>query len=91
MTGISDLGGPHMVELHPVFANVKSFGGKALILTKGNIKVLRSYSTNVAEFNTKTKKLKIDKRYTTATTNRHVAEFMKQMGFDVKDKAKYLI
>ena len=72
-----------MEELRPIYSNVKSFYGKAKIIReKGTIK-LQSYNTIIAEI--KNEKLHINGFYS-ATSTRHLKEFIQQMGFTTKKK-----
>lgn len=67
-----------MEELQPIYSNQKSFYGKAKIIReKGTIK-LQSYNTIIAKI--KNGKLHINGFYS-ATTTRHLKEFMQQNGF----------
>lgn len=70
-------------ELKPRFANVKSFYGKAKIEKRGNDIQLISYTTHVA--GVKNGKPYV-KGFYSATTTRHIKEFLQQMGFSVENK-----
>ena len=63
----------------------KSFYGKAVLINEGNITKLRSYSTIVAEYDHTTNKVKINGWYS-ATTARHINEFLAHFGFDSMSK-----
>lgn len=69
------------IELKAIYDIRKSFYKKAYILKDKNTIILKSYSTNILEYNTTTKELKFltNKKYHfTQTTNRHINEFLKQ-------------
>ncbi len=73
------------MELEPIYSNVKSFYGKAKIIREdGKIK-LKSYETIVATI--ENGKPQINGWYS-ATTTRHIKEFLQQMGFEIGTKAK---
>ena len=68
-------------ELTPIFDRCQSFYGKAEIIKEDNKIILKSYNTNILEYDIKTKKLKFltnNKNHFTQTTNRHINEFLKQ-------------
>ena len=68
-------------ELKAIYDNRKQFYGKANILKDNNKIILKSYNTNILEYNTKTKNLTFltnNKNHFTQTTNRHINEFLKQ-------------
>ena len=76
-----------ITELKSIYDNARSFYKKAKVLQNNNILILKSYNTNICEYNTATKKLKmIDNSYgyygkfwvLTNTTCRHIKEFLKQ-------------
>ena len=67
-----------ITELTPYYDHCKSFYGKAHILDCGNKFVLRSYETNVAYVDKKTKSLHRLWSDWSATTGRHVNEFSHQ-------------
>lgn len=72
-----------MRELQPIYCRQKSFYHKAKVLEdKESIKLI-SYATMVAEV--KNGKPKIYGWYS-ATTTRHIKEFLKQQGFIVGSK-----
>lgn len=73
------------MELEPIYSNVKSFYNKAKVLNDNGVIKLQSYSTIVAEI--RNGKAKIFGFYS-ATTTRHIKEFLKQMGFEVGTKAQ---
>lgn len=72
-----------MHELQAIYCRQKSFYGKAKVLQNGNSTKLISYKTIVAEV--KNGKPKIYGWYS-ATTTRHIKEFLKQQGFMVDNK-----
>lgn len=68
-------------ELKAIYDNRKQFYGKANVLKDKDIMILKSYNTNILEYNTKTKELKFltnNKNHFTMTTNRHINEFLQQ-------------
>lgn len=73
------------MELEPKFLNQKSFYGKAKVIKLDDSILLQSYSTIVAEV--RNGKAKIFGWYS-ATTTKHVKEFLQQMGFTVGTKAQ---
>lgn len=73
------------MDLEPIYSNVKSFYGKAKIIREDGTIKLQSYNTIVAEI--KDRKAHINGWYS-ATTTRHIKEFLKQMGFEVGTKAQ---
>lgn len=72
-----------MQELEPIYSNVKSFYGKAKIIRENGAIKLKSYNTIIATITNG--KLHINGFYS-QTSNRHLREFMQQMGFAVKTK-----
>lgn len=81
-------------ELTPIFDRCKSFYGKAETIKEDNKIILKSYNTNILEYNTKTKKLTFltnNKNHFTQTTNRHINEFLKQFTNETpKSKSKLI-
>lgn len=73
------------MELEPVYSNVKSFYGKARVLKENGVIKLLSYDTIVATI--ENGKVHINGWYS-ATTTRHIKEFLQQMGFKVGTKAQ---
>lgn len=73
------------MELEPIYSNVKSFYGKAKVLRENGVIKLQSYSTIVATI--EQGKAYINGFYS-ATTTRHIKEFLQQMGFEVGTKAQ---
>lgn len=73
------------MNLEPVYSNVKSFYGKAKILRENGVIKLLSYETIVATI--ENGKAHINGWYS-ATTTRHIKEFLQQMGFEIGTKAK---
>ncbi len=71
------------MELEPIYSNVKSFYNKAKVLNDNGVIKLQSYSTIVAEI--RNGKAHINGFYS-ATTTRHIKEFLQQMGFPVGTK-----
>ena len=68
-------------ELTPIFDRRQSFYGKAETIKENNKIILKSYNTNILEYDIKTKKLTFltnNKNHFTQTTNRHINEFLKQ-------------
>ena len=73
------------MELCPYYDSAKSFYGKAKIIEIENDVFLMSYDTIVAFFNRDTKVAKVIGTYS-ATTLRHIKEFLKQSGFKAETK-----
>lgn len=73
------------MELEPIYSNVKSFYGKAKVLRENGAIKLQSYSTIVATI--ENGKAHINGWYS-ATTTRHIKEFLQQMGFEIGTKAQ---
>lgn len=76
-----------MAELYPYYDSAQSFYGKAHIFEIENDVFLMSYDTIVAFYNRDTKIARVMDTYS-ATTLRHIKEFLKQNGFKAKDKAQ---
>ena len=74
-----------MYELSPHYDSAKSFYGKAIVVKINNDVFLVSYDTVVASFNEEEKIMRIDDTYS-ATTLRHIKEFLKQNGFKAETK-----
>lgn len=72
-----------MEELQPIYCSQKSFYSKAKIIRENGTIKLKSYDTIIAEI--KNGKLHINGFYS-ATSTRHLREFMKQMGFEIGTK-----
>ena len=73
--------------LQPQFDGRKSFYNKAHVRTEGNKVILRSYQTDVAYIeNGKA----VVKGLYSATTTRHIKEFLHQNGFEVFTSKKLL-
>lgn len=73
------------MELEPIYSNVKSFYGKARIIKENGVIKLQSYSTIVSII--ENGKAKILGWYS-ATTTRHIKEFLQQYGFEIGTKAQ---
>ena len=73
-------------ELSPEYDSAKSFYGKAKVLDHGVQKLLHSYDTHVATI-ANGGVILMDAWEDSATTLRHVKEFLKQNGFDAPNKA----
>jgi hypothetical protein len=83
-------------ELKAIYDGRKSFYGKAKVREDGNGLALISYETTVAKIITKntngddiTPYVIIDCMYS-ATTLRHIKEFLKQNGFKAESKAQII-
>ena len=63
----------------------KSFYGKCEMIEDGDTVKLQSYNTIVAEYNTKTKKMKVNGWYS-MTTARHINSFLYYWGFVITNK-----
>lgn len=74
-----------IMELCPYYDSAKSFYGKAKVIEIENDVFLISYDTIVAFFNRDTKVAKVIGTYS-ATTLRHIKEFLKQSGFKAETK-----
>ena len=74
-----------MEELQPIYSNVKSFYKKARVLKSDDTIQLIRYSTKVAGI--KNGKAHIFGWYS-ATTTRHIKEFLQQNGFKTGTKAQ---
>ena len=74
-----------MTELCPYYDSAKSFYGKAKVIEIENEVFLLSYETIVAFYNRETKIAKVVDTYS-ATTLRHIKEFLRQSGFKAENK-----
>ena len=74
-----------MMELCPYYDSAQSFYGKAKVFEIENDVFLMSYDTIVAFFNRDTKIARVMDTYS-ATTLRHIKEFLKQNGFKAENK-----
>lgn len=74
-----------IMELCPYYDSAKSFYGKAKVIEIENDVFLMSYDTIVAFFNRDTKVAKVIGTYS-ATTLKHIKEFLKQSGFKAETK-----
>ena len=74
-----------MMELCPYYDSAQSFYGKAKVFEIENDVFLMSYDTIVAFFNRDTKIAKVMDTYS-ATTLRHIKEFLRQSGFKAENK-----
>ena len=74
-----------IMELCPYYDSAQSFYGKAKVIEIENDVFLMSYDTIVAFFNRDTKVAKVIGTYS-ATTLRHIKEFLKQSGFKAETK-----
>ena len=74
-----------IMELCPYYDSAKSFYGKAKVIEIENDVFLMSYDTIVAFFNRNSKVAKVIGTYS-ATTLRHIKEFLKQSGFKAETK-----
>lgn len=78
-----------IMELCPYYDSAKSFYGKAKVIEIENDVFLMSYDTIVAFFNRDTKVAKVIGTYS-ATTLRHIKEFLKQSGFKAETKKQIM-
>lgn len=81
-------------ELKAIYTNQNSFYGKATTTTNKNTIILKSYNTNILEYNTTTKKIKFltnNKDHFTQTTNKHINEFLKQYTNETTKTKKELL
>lgn len=76
-----------MMELCPYYDSAQSFYGKARTVEIEDDVFLVSYDTIVAFYNRDTRIARVMDTYS-ATTLRHIKEFLKQNGFKAKDKAQ---
>ena len=74
-----------IMELCPYYDNKQSFYGKAKVIEIENDVFLVSYDTVVAFYNREVKVPKVYDTYS-ATTLRHIKEFLKQSGFLAESK-----
>ena len=74
-----------IMELCPYYDSAKSFYGKAKVIEIENDVFLVSYDTIVAFYNRETKIAEVVDTYS-ATTLRHIKEFLKQSGFKAETK-----
>lgn len=74
-----------IMELCPYYDSAKSFYGKAKVVEVGNDVFLMSYDTVVACYNRSAKIAQVFDTYS-ATTLRHIKEFLKQSGFKAETK-----
>lgn len=74
-----------IMELCPYYDNAQSFYGKAKVIEIENDVFLVSYDTIVAFYNRETKIAEVIDTYS-ATTLRHIKEFLKQSGFKAETK-----
>jgi len=75
-------------ELIPINGR-QSFNRKAIVTVKNNVATLKSYDTNVATFNTKTKELKI-MGYFSLTTGQHINAFLSHYGLPTMSKKEII-
>lgn len=76
-------------NLQPIYDGAKSFYKKATIVNTGSIEVLRSYSTDVASYNPNTEEMTVF-GWHSATTARHINEFLQQKGFKKMSKKEMM-
>ena len=74
-----------IMELCPYYDSAQSFYGKAKVIEIENDVFLVSYDTVVAFYNREAKIPKVYDTYS-ATTLRHIKEFLKQSGFLAESK-----
>ena len=74
-----------IMELCPYYDSRQSFYGKAKVIEIENDVFLSSYDTIVAFYNREAKIPKVYDTYS-ATTLRHIKEFLKQSGFVAENK-----
>lgn len=74
-----------VAELYPYYDSAQSFYGKARVYICNNDVFLVSYDTLVAFFNSTEMKPRVMGTYS-ATTLRHIKEFLKQNGFKAETK-----
>lgn len=76
-----------IAELYPYYDSAQSFYGKAKVIKIEDDIFLVSYDTIVAFYNRDARIARVMGTYS-ATTLRHIKEFLKQNGFKAKDKAQ---
>lgn len=74
-----------IMELCPYYDSAQSFYGKAKVIEIENDVFLVSYDTIVAFYNRETKIAEVVDTYS-ATTLRHIKEFLRQNGFKAETK-----
>ena len=74
-----------IMELCPYYDSAQSFYGKAKVIEIENDVFLMSYDTIVAFYNRETKIAEVIDTYS-ATTLRHIKEFLRQNGFKAETK-----
>ena len=74
-----------IMELCPYYDSAKSFYGKAKVIEIGNDVFLMSYDTIVAYYRRGARIAQVFDIYS-ATTLRHIKEFLKQSGFKAESK-----
>lgn len=74
-----------IMELCPYYDSAQSFYGKAKVIEIENDVFLVSYDTIVAFYNRETKIAEVVDTYS-ATTLRHIKEFLRQSGFKAETK-----
>ena len=74
-------------ELIAKYDSRKSFYGKAKVTHVGQFLELKSYDTIAVYYNMLTNELKVMGRFS-ATTARHINEFLQQLGFNKITKAE---
>lgn len=74
-----------LMELCPYYDSAQSFYGKAKVIEIENDVFLVSYDTIVAFYNRETKIAEVVDTYS-ATTLRHIKEFLRQSGFKAETK-----
>jgi len=72
-------------DLQAKYDSRNSFYGKAKVITNGMVSELKSYDTIVAKHDMTNGKV-IVKGWYSATTARHINEFLQQLGFDKMTK-----
>ena len=78
-----------MYELAARYDSRKSFYGKARVQERNQFQFLFSYGEHVATVNTDRETVELFEAWdTSATTLRHVKEFLKQYGFKAESKAQ---
>jgi len=74
-------------ELTPIYDNHQSFYGKARVYRRDKVIVLVSYTTEVMRYDTISHNLtRLVGQPESATTNRHMREFARQLAFEDMNK-----
>ena len=70
-----------LMYLEPAFSNQKSFYGKARMIVADDSTILTSYAVKIVELKNNKLKMICKQRDLSATTLKHLREFLRQFGF----------